>query len=791
MRKDHTDLIKLAASTEKTPELENFWAEKYQEILKNELFILSPKTEELAKSNQVIDKPATPLGEISLVNHLTEENDLDEEALQETALSSIRLLDSLIDKINFDEEAKNTVSQYRKIGLGISDFKEYLQKKPKSKEAEEIDYIGDLISNLSYRASEFLAEEKGACGNWDKIKKHLRPKEFEHWFNSETEETKDALSLSEETTQEEIKHTQFEIIPRRNSAILVFPPGKEWQFWTDRDNTAPKTEITPTIELETISPDPKKTIDAIEEEEKDSTFDLPKPPEIEEIAVDEESEENEEETPAIITLDEIEEEAEEEIESEFQIGELVEINNPDSQYYGKIYQVYDVLEESNEIKYILEGEEKIEGRKWLEKELLMVDLSEILEKMNSVEEPKIVEVEKEVEKEPEDADELVKIRLCTLIFSQNQNKVITDNGHLPGLIVKNNQNLEKALKKYLSEKLGKNIEIEEEIGSYLSFDKKSKESILHLGYLISTEVEENDLQWKNIGDHFLPKYAKVLLEKYENKRKIVKELKREISILQKMNNEIYSASTNVKKQKTTMSKYALKLERLVKTNTFGDVLVTIQYDSEGPKIVSAESENVQGELKHLMDTFLGLINFVLVNRITPKDLAEQLEKNPNDGMKLKINDLLLVIAAALKEAPSKVEEINSNLLTDIDSNDLGDSKPQAEKLETVTRVQGQPRPQKPQPKAQPAKTAQTAPKKEEGQQKTPKMSQEPTSYKPNNKPLPNISFDETQGDFNMPSAPAAKPQPPKPQPQKVEENGEDEEQPTEEKKKFFNPFKKS
>jgi len=114
-----------------------------------------------------------------------------------------------------------------------------------------------------------------------------------------------------------------------------------------------------------------------------------------------------------------------------------------------------------------------------------------------------------------------------------------------------------------------------------------------------------------------------------------------------------------------MSKYALKLEQLVQTDAYGDILITIQYDGQGPKIVSATGDSLDQELKHQVDTVLGLVNFALTKQITPAELADQLEAEPQDGVHLPLNDLLLVIASALKDAPMGVNKINADNLMEI------------------------------------------------------------------------------------------------------------------------------
>jgi hypothetical protein len=250
-----SEIIKSVAQTESTPELAQYWQKRYLDILNQNLFKLSDKTEELAVSTEIVDRPATPFGDILLLTHTDKNKNLDEVKIQSTIETSVRLLDGILEIVKFTPEAREIVCQYRKIGVGILDFEEYMETKDSDSEIQQIDYIGNLLSTTCYHASESIAEEKGTCLNWNKINRHLRPKSFEYWYNEETGETRTGLELTEDFDQETILQSKFFISPRRNSNILLYSPDLEWQIWSDRDDTAPHTEITiatpaaPEIEL--------------------------------------------------------------------------------------------------------------------------------------------------------------------------------------------------------------------------------------------------------------------------------------------------------------------------------------------------------------------------------------------------------------------------------------------------------------------------------------------------------------------------------------------------------------
>jgi hypothetical protein len=263
------------SKAEKTPELSQYWQKRYEKILSSELFVESEKTAELILSEEIVENPATPFGDINLLNHLDANGKLDDIKLQSTVETAVRFLDSCLDVIGFDEESKFIVTQYRKIGVGLADVSEFLEKMGDASELKTIDHLGNLISNSAYRASETLAEEKSPCGNWNQINRHLRPRSFEVWIDPKTDQRYTGLNLSEEYDEETVLETELQIVPRRNSNILLFPPDLEWQIWSDRDNLAPETKITeyqapaPEIKLDEVLSEkiPENTQESEVEEE--------------------------------------------------------------------------------------------------------------------------------------------------------------------------------------------------------------------------------------------------------------------------------------------------------------------------------------------------------------------------------------------------------------------------------------------------------------------------------------------------------------------------------------------
>jgi len=703
------NLTKLASSTENTPELEAYWEKRYNEFLDRGLFTISSKTVDILATQGPLDKPATPFGDLILLKHLDRNQGIDEIALQTSIETAVRLLDAILDKANFTTESEYIVNQYRKIGIGLADFKEYLEARKATSELDEIDYIGNLVSSSTYRASESLAEEKGVCSNWDKIKKHLRPKSFEYWYDTESGEIKSGLEMIDQFDQSTVEKSNFEIVPRRNSNILLFSPDLEWQIWSDRDSSSPKTEIDylPIQNSEEIVKTPLETL--LEKESLPEKITEPAPEIIEtqkeEMAeplltgndtVDkdkellltefqvEQAEEIIPETETVEpenTFEQIAEpnlEATEElpvlgIEPLYQIGELVQVNSEQKDDHLKVYQVIDVEElENGEFNYSLTGgADSLETEKWLEIELEPVELTTILDKINLP-----VEITEPIIKIKENIRNQVHAVLIT------NNQVLLERTELglelPGGLLIKNRTPEQTLVEVLFEKYGLESQVTYEIGASITPSNDENPSILHLGFTVNSEVPAGtDLVWLDMAKTSeTVEYTQEIIAKLQSQQQYFQKtiapqetLQNQISKTKSQeSNIINNFSNNFKilpQNNKNMSKYALKLEQLVKTNAFGDVIVTLQYDGKGPKLVSASSDSLDPELKHLLDTVLGLVNFTLSKNIAPSELASQLEAELKGAMHLPINGLLKVIAASLKEAPASVDQINPNNLLEV------------------------------------------------------------------------------------------------------------------------------
>ena len=105
------ELAKLAITNENTPELGQYWQKRYEKFLKNNVFVLSEKTQSLLEQKEQIDSPSTPHGFLNMPIFVSKNKAIDEVMLQNCIETSVRFLDSLLDVITFTPEAKQIIRQ--------------------------------------------------------------------------------------------------------------------------------------------------------------------------------------------------------------------------------------------------------------------------------------------------------------------------------------------------------------------------------------------------------------------------------------------------------------------------------------------------------------------------------------------------------------------------------------------------------------------------------------------------------------------------------------------------------
>jgi ribonucleoside-diphosphate reductase alpha chain len=143
--------------------------------------------------------------------------------LAETVAIAIRFLDNVLNVSEFatPDQKHNVRHVFRQLGLGIMGWADYLKLAripyDSAEHLEEIDRWGHWIAHHSYRTSEALAAEKGACGVWPSIQEVRTGNSFELWVDSEGNHYNGAEALVSE-------RQDLSQVPRRNSTVLSIAP---------------------------------------------------------------------------------------------------------------------------------------------------------------------------------------------------------------------------------------------------------------------------------------------------------------------------------------------------------------------------------------------------------------------------------------------------------------------------------------------------------------------------------------------------------------------------------------
>jgi hypothetical protein len=113
------------------------------------------------------------------------------------------------------------------------------------------------------------------------------------------------------------------------------------------------------------------------------------------------------------------------------------------------------------------------------------------------------------------------------------------------------------------------------------------------------------------------------------------------------------------------NKYHLKLEKTITTANYGTFLIDLLYDPTGLKIVSIYNEKLEPSLRHNLDIVLNLVNFCLIKKISPQEIAEHILRKPQNYNNQPLDEVLEIVAQAILDAPSTVEQIRPDILQEL------------------------------------------------------------------------------------------------------------------------------
>jgi hypothetical protein len=203
-------ITKALVTDENTTELSRFWAKKYEMLLSHQYISFAQHTLDLLFDNTVASY--IPEGIIHLKHHFNENGTLNEDMLVSTVEVLVRLLDGVVSHIA-DMDFVH-VNEYRDIKIRLDDTDVDIQNTDL-----DLNYVAELIAETAYRASEFIADEKGSFDFYNQKKHDYRENQFDNWLQ------KDGTIINIDPKNNplaDISENELTLVPRRNYCIIDF-----------------------------------------------------------------------------------------------------------------------------------------------------------------------------------------------------------------------------------------------------------------------------------------------------------------------------------------------------------------------------------------------------------------------------------------------------------------------------------------------------------------------------------------------------------------------------------------
>ena len=103
-------------------------------------------------------------------------------------------------------------------------------------------------------------------------------------------------------------------------------------------------------------------------------------------------------------------------------------------------------------------------------------------------------------------------------------------------------------------------------------------------------------------------------------------------------------------------KYSLKLEQIVNHDTLGEIIINLQYDATGIKMLDLDIEDLADADRNILHPIMALVNLSLAKGVQKDDLVEQVsfQAEMTDGT---VQSVLNLVAETLIEIPSTIGAI--------------------------------------------------------------------------------------------------------------------------------------
>ncbi|MBC7472153.1 MAG: hypothetical protein H7196_02720 [candidate division SR1 bacterium] len=610
------EITQIISRDENTPELAQFWGRKYFEVVEKGLFILDSRFTDILDSSNV--SSLVPAGQISLCGHLDKENRLDEDLLIGTVETAIRLLDAIVTYI-WKQKNINEVAQRRIVSLGLDDIDDFFDRYSPNATIDEKEYIAQLVGETAYRASEFIAEEKGPFDTYNDIKYDIKDNYFDTWVDE-----KDNIKSNQEiqNLKNEVQAGQYALLPRRNMAILNFATEKNWSKYSDSDIISNANHKIKTlkesqnvnkpfnikINTESDNLDKKSKINNhvdeifehllkerqnVEVEVKPETTQIPKP----KITQFIESKPQKESVGS-----------EQSFAKEIRLYILINNNQKTvfAKHNNRLTLPFVSLDDDNNLeKAIWEGV--------LKKYNLLINLD----------------------------------REFTVLYDPLKHKNIINIGYLADI-----QN--DTLPPDLFWAAPENEDFLDEVSYKLLTRYKSQtrltanETISQVSNLPPVTILESLVSKQSVSQESSQKLEAVKLPP-------TKSITHKLSTLK---------TPGVKIDKFVFKKinqpkllYSLRLEQKIQTKTFGAVYIVFEYTQNFPQISDFKCDKLDAGDKHALNVITNLINLLLSNNYTLENIEKHLEEKVDRDEGNNINNFITVFIFAMREVPSNLKEL--------------------------------------------------------------------------------------------------------------------------------------
>jgi hypothetical protein len=587
---DVQTIINPLVREENTAELAKYWAKKYEYIFEQNYAKLTENTEEIITQKSIATY--VPSARINIQNHLKDDKSINEDLLINTIEVMVRLLDSIVSFLA--EQGFDDVLKFRNIALELEGVEQFQAMEG------DVEYLAGLVGETAYRASEFIADEKGTFEGYKDVKNTIRKNIFDSWLHADGS----IRSVNFDDKEiEKLKETHdLTLVQRRNYNLLNFQNIVSMQQWSDEfEDVASITDrnVQPTISIESPNQNPFQI--TIQEQEI-------KPQEEPKKQVNRH-------------IDQIFQHLLKEQEGGKAVEKVVATKPPESQkieekpgYGVRLFVVID-----HRGKYIFFKDQDKLSLPYIEistdRNLTQKLKDGLLKKYNL-----LVNIEKEF----------------GVHFDRRQGQYVNI-GYVASL---ENHTLPADL-----------FWTAPGDGNFLT--DNSMNLVLKYQEVQGVVLKQNDEEKQEAA-----------ISGRQDERVVPKPVSKSLPVAPKPQPiqplQTFTPN-NFKKTAASKVTYGLRLNQKIQTKTFGNVEIEFEYSKDCPQIVEYSCQILEARDKHALDVIIALINLLMLQNFDLDTIENYLETRVKSDENNTINNFITVIVYAFRETPNDLKELTELL----------------------------------------------------------------------------------------------------------------------------------